>query len=241
MLTKTHIEKIRRVTKQSTTPEHIINTWSTIIGTFKPTKYLEIGAFEGHSLALFATLASYFSQETIHATSIDSWEGGDEHKCSAHPMQDAETRYDKTTQILKNGLQDQFFIEKIKGYSSQQLARIFDRTGFYDFIYIDAGHKSKEVLADMIFTWPLLRQGGIMILDDYTWIATHSGQQDLLLNSPKMGIDAFINCHSDEVTHLSIFPLLQLYLLKQHPLQFSQNAITVSQLPTPEIGKYFLQ
>jgi hypothetical protein len=39
--------------------------------------------------------------------------------------------------------------------------------GFFDFIYIDAGHSYKEVMADLHGWWPKLRVGGAIMLDDW--------------------------------------------------------------------------
>jgi len=39
--------------------------------------------------------------------------------------------------------------------------------GFYDWIYIDGRHDYDGVLQDFYFAWPLLKQGGVMIFDDY--------------------------------------------------------------------------
>jgi hypothetical protein len=115
------------------------------------------------------------------------------------------------------------------------LASIRDRVGFYDVILIDAGHKAKDVLTDMIYAWPLLRKGGIMILDDYTWIPKH-GVSDFQLHAPKLGIDAFVNCFADELTILSNMPLLQLYLSKQSLLSSHYQALS---LELPELPSVF--
>ena len=237
MLTTEHIRQINQITQSSNTPEEMLSTWSTIIGTYKCEKYLEVGSFEGRSAALFTTLAAHYSKKIIQVTCIDSWQGGDEHKASAHPMHESEQRFDQTAQLLKSALNDQLRLEKIKGFSSQILADIFSRTGFYDLIYVDAGHKSKEVLRDLVMAWPLLKEGGIMIIDDYTWTAKHEHGQNLLLNSPRMGINAFVDCHADEITLLSNFPLLQLHLLKQHPLHHGSWYVGLRYLPIPEIAK----
>ena len=239
MLTQSIVKNALCMTKNSFTRPETLQAWSTIIGNFKPRTYLEIGAFEGQSLALFATLGSYFSEANLHITSIDSWDGGDEHKKSGFPIQSAESTYDSITSLFKTAIGNSLTIEKIKGLSRIKLAELQARDNFYDLIFIDAGHKSKDVLTDMVLSWPLLKDGGIMILDDYTWIATHAGQEQLLLNSPRMGINAFIDCHADEATHLSLLPLLQLYLRKQNPLHSDKNAIALRPLPIPEIAEAF--
>ena len=49
------------------------------------------------------------------------------------------------------------------------------RTEAYDFVYLDARHDYKGVLADLNAFWPLLRRGGIMAGHDYIW-ATEGGR-----------------------------------------------------------------
>lgn len=128
-------------------------------------------------------------------------------------MGSVESCYDSVVQECKAILSGASVFEKIKGLSCDSLASIRSRQNFYDLILVDAGHKAKDVLADMVHAWPLLRAGGVMILDDYTWIPKHQ-VSDLLINAPKLGIDSFLNCYADELTILSNLPLLQMYLLK---------------------------
>jgi hypothetical protein len=45
------------------------------------------------------------------------------------------------------------------------------------------------VLADAVLSWPLLKNGGIMLFDDYLW------QQDPRPeHCPRLGIDSFLRC-----------------------------------------------
>ena len=61
----------------------------------------------------------------------------------------------------------------------------------YDFIYIDADHTTVGVLLDAELSWPLLKSGGIMAFDDYTW-GHDSGDPRL---APQVGIDLFLHRH----------------------------------------------
>ena len=40
--------------------------------------------------------------------------------------------------------------------------------GAFDFVYVDAGHSRREVLADLAAWWPKVRAGGVMAGHDYT-------------------------------------------------------------------------
>ncbi|CAG8741307.1 12921_t:CDS:1, partial [Dentiscutata heterogama] len=64
----------------------------------------------------------------------------------------------------------------------------------FDFIYIDGSHVASNVLADAILAWNLLKDGGIMIFDDYEW-----DRYKEEYNNPKIAIDAFIKCYNPQI------------------------------------------
>jgi predicted O-methyltransferase YrrM len=68
----------------------------------------------------------------------------------------------------------------------------------YDGIYIDGGHRAKETLSDLVLSWPLLRHGGIMIVDDYKY---HSDKWPPTpkIETPKPAIDAFLKMYKKEL------------------------------------------
>jgi predicted O-methyltransferase YrrM len=47
--------------------------------------------------------------------------------------------------------------------------------------------------------WKLLKQGGIMVFDDYLW-----GDPRVPLRRPKMAIDAFMNIYAAEINVMNI-------------------------------------
>ena len=68
------------------------------------------------------------------------------------------------------------------------------------------------MLADAVLGFKLLRHQGIMVFDDYLW----RGGEDNFGNparSPKLAIDAFINCNYGNVRIVAA-PLYQIYLQK---------------------------
>lgn len=71
----------------------------------------------------------------------------------------------------------------------------------FDFVYVDAGHTSFEVLQDISLAWPLLRPGGVMVLDDYLfahWLPVHQ--------TPRVAVDAamrvLVSAGQAHVAHL---------------------------------------
>ena len=69
----------------------------------------------------------------------------------------------------------------------------------YDFIYIDADHTTVGVLMDAELSFPLLKAGGIMAFDDYTW-----GAEMPPYMTPALGIDLFLQRHEGEYETLAI-------------------------------------
>jgi predicted O-methyltransferase YrrM len=71
---------------------------------------------------------------------------------------------------------------------------ISEWAGTYDFIYIDGSHTAKDVLTDACMAWPLLKQRGIMVFDDYMW-----GESRDILHRPKIAIDTFTNIFAESL------------------------------------------
>lgn len=63
----------------------------------------------------------------------------------------------------------------------------------YDIIYIDADHHSRHVLEDLVLSWPLLKAGGTLIIDDNTDSKEHDNR------CPKPAINSFLNAYANEL------------------------------------------
>ena len=68
----------------------------------------------------------------------------------------------------------------------------------FDFIYVDGSHVARDVLADAVVSFKLLKIGGIMVLDDYLWHQKPPFEGNVL-QIPKLAIDAFVNLHLDVI------------------------------------------
>jgi len=62
----------------------------------------------------------------------------------------------------------------------------------YDFIYVDGGHSTTEVLEDAVQSFPLAKPGAIIAFDDYLWNDPNHNQHGV----PKPAIDAFLTLYS---------------------------------------------
>ena len=146
-------------------------------------RVLEIGSWEGRSALFFLNFLP-----RARLTCIDTFAGGQEHQEAAvrsareaRRLRRIEQRFDANTKAFKQR------IEKIKTRSVDALVGLGVGKRRFDIAYIDGGHRSVEVYADGMLTWPLIARGGLVIFDDYQW-----DEMPRPLDNPKPGIDAFL-------------------------------------------------
>jgi hypothetical protein len=105
---------------------------------------------------------------------------------------------------MKNGLFDRFKdsiepykdrVTIVRGESGVELHK-FPCEPTFDFVYIDGSHYSKDVLEDAILSWRLVKPGGIIIFDDFTW-TTNGDFSDL--RGPRTGIEAFAHIFKPKI------------------------------------------
>ena len=82
-----------------------------------------------------------------------------------------------------------------------------------DFIYVDASHRSPEVLEDLTLAFQSLKVGGVMICDDYLGGSPVKGSEGIL-STPKMAIDVFTTLFNDRLQIIRGQPLYQLAFTK---------------------------
>ena len=83
-------------------------------------------------------------------------------------------------------------VVKRKGYSQDVLRTL--EADAYEFIYIDGCHLASCAMTDMVMSWELLKDGGIMIIDDYNWSLAKPATE-----RPKLAVDAFIEAFSKQL------------------------------------------
>lgn len=136
--------------------------------------YLEIGVFEGKSF--FWVLDNILTHESSRATAIDIFPS------------DVEDRF--MANLHASGKEARVTV--VKG-SSQVVLRDLSM-GSFDLIYVDGSHAAKDVLADAVLCWPLLKNGGLMILDDYQWSLEWP-----LEFRPQIAIDSFLTVFRNDL------------------------------------------
>ena len=165
--------------------------WSQIFNQTKPKKILEIGSYEGASTCfLIETLSLYHDSFEIY--SIDTWDGGVEHKEMKINMKLVEERFQKNTSLAIKNSSKKIELKTIKDKSINALSQLItnQKSNYFDFIYIDGSHMASDVLSDAILSFELLKINGIIGFDDYLWKLPNSNN---LLTNPKIAIDSFTN------------------------------------------------
>lgn len=137
----------------------------------RPKIVVEVGVWKGASVV---TLAKAIQQRNLDAVviAIDTWLGSSEHYLWEKfvPDLDFEFGYPRlyhkfAANICNEGLQDTVVplpLDSINGFQLLKAKAIRP-----DVLHIDAGHDYLSVMADLKAWWPQLREGGILIGDDY--------------------------------------------------------------------------
>jgi hypothetical protein len=162
--------------------EHIAN-WTTWLGRFidTPAHGLEIGCFEGRATKWF--LDNILTHHASSMTVIDTFKGGDDHLAAGVNCNVIRNNFDLNLESHSSRL----IVNH--GRSDVMLPALRFRQFKYDFIYVDGSHNAPDVLVDLVLSWLLLADGGILIADDYEW--KFRGP----LTEPKLAIDAFLEIY----------------------------------------------
>ena len=167
--------------------------WKQLIPLLPERKsFLEIGSFEGRSTVW---IVENMMEGDGNITCIDTWEGGEEH--GNEDMGTVEERFIHNMQLLQSKKACGLSVRM--GKSVDELAACIAAEEKYDFIYIDGSHQAPDVLTDACMAWPLLKQGGIMVFDDYLW-----GESRDILHRPRLAVDFFVNTFAEslDIVHI---------------------------------------
>ena len=167
-----------------------IPVWSQLLDQKRPSRIVEIGAYEGRSTCYL--IETCCIERRLDLWSIDTWEGGVDNDPTV--MGDVERRFDHNVAHARTKATHPAAVEKMKSLSSAALAGLLagGGAGTMDMVYVDGSHQAPDVLSDAVMGFALLKVGGLMIFDDYLWHIQPPLQKDPL-NMPKPGIDAFMN------------------------------------------------
>lgn len=158
----------------------------------RPIKAMEIGCWEG--------LSSYFTLKNlpqVQLTSVDTWEGSDEHK-GTEVLNTIEQNFDFNTAAFKDRL------TKFKG-TSYSFFNTNPEPESFDMIYVDGSHHADDVMIDAVKGFQLLKKNGLMIFDDYLW-EFYPNIQD----NPAAAIHAFLRLKKGQYRLLHVYAQLMI-------------------------------
>jgi len=165
-----------------------IGAWQELFSGYRFKRMLEVGCYEGRATTFMIETASEYCEPEI--TCVDTWAGSVD--LPPEMMAGVEARFDANTKIALSRCTNPVKFHKRKQPSLHALADMVVTGEQFDFIYIDGSHTAPDVLTDAVLAFQLLRKGGVIVFDDYTWCMEPPGRQDPL-NMPKFAIDTFVN------------------------------------------------
>jgi predicted O-methyltransferase YrrM len=80
-------------------------------------------------------------------------------------------------------------VKAVKGDSTEVLMNMIKSGDKYDFIYVDGSHLALDCFADLILSWELLNNCGIMAIDDYLYNYEPNSSN---FESPHEGVNRFL-------------------------------------------------
>lgn len=121
------------------------------VWTIKPDSYLEIGVDGGGSLRTVLEEASKVGHIPTRIDLCDLWTGHAGHKF---------TNFDHIKPILNSFGASATFHQGDSGVTVPNIL------GSFDLILVDGDHSFEAAYTDLTNAWPLLRSGGLLVLDD---------------------------------------------------------------------------
>lgn len=152
----------------------------------KKPKILEIGGFEGRSTRWFI---ENFLKDGGELHCIDTWEGSLEHDQWGMDLTDL---WDLFNHNLKDYIEDGSCVVH-RGMSQDILPKLLSDGHQFDFIYVDGSHLASDVIIDGVLSYLLLKTGGILAFDDYTFGITDRRPYDIPHHAINFFDSAFID------------------------------------------------
>ena len=167
------------------TAQHNFEYFLTPLAGQDKLSLLQLGSFTGDASVWLAEHIVTGSSSILF--DVDTWQGSEEEAHDGMDFDDVFATYRAKVKPYNKVLWKQ--TDTVSFLTSYNYLKE------YDFIYIDADHTTVGVLLDAELSWPLIKSGGIMAFDDYTW--NHESGDPRL--APTVGIDLFLHRHQLEL------------------------------------------
>jgi hypothetical protein len=154
-----------------------------------PSVVIELGCFEGDTTFNVARFLQ--SQKEYAYFAVDPFQASENLR--------QEVVDEAKTQFIQNALEYPR-VELLEKPSFQALLELHAREVKADLIYVDGSHFAKDVLADAVLGFELLKVGGVMLFDD----AMSWRYGEAIQDSPKVAVDNFIQCNWDRLKVLEM-------------------------------------
>lgn len=172
---------------------HNIPNFETCMSAIPDKKlFLEIGAFEGRSTCW---LLQNGLADKGSIVCIDPFSGNVEH--GGIDFVAVEGRFWSNVREAEKSTQT---VSLMRTTSYKALAEMIGFKYVFDFIYVDGSHAPDMALTDAVMSWGLLKQGGVMLFDDYLYpheptkvgidafLAGFEGQYEIILNNYQLAV-----------------------------------------------------
>jgi predicted O-methyltransferase YrrM len=169
--------------------------WQQILAPLRDrhVRTLEVGSFEGRSALFFL---NYLPHSSI--VCVDAWDNTPIEPDIVEKMPEAAGAADKLAWAIEqfSRVQERFDfnvapfgdrVTKCVGWSHEVLPQLGLRSERFDVIYVDGDHSAAGTYRDCIMSWAMLNAGGIMIIDDYSFMPDLPAEK-----RPRAGVDAFL-------------------------------------------------
>ena len=153
------------------------DAYTKLVKEMRPSVIIEVGVWKGCTTIGFAE-AMKAQNIKGKVLAVDTWLGALEFWTKHIDGVDDEKRdlqcvngfpsvyYTFLSNVVHRGVQD--YVIPLPMPSTMAAALVRGKSVVADVVHVDASHEYKDVLDDLRAWWPLLRAGGVFLLDDYT-------------------------------------------------------------------------
>jgi predicted O-methyltransferase YrrM len=179
------VEKYKYYLRPGSMPVPDILT--NLVNQINPSLIIEIGSFLGYSAVIMGKAAQSLGKD-FRIICVDMWLSGDDYgwvERDTEPPEECSWQVNGYPtiyhQFVKNVIENKLEKNIIPLVKTSKLGSLILRNKIKnkvkveaDLIYIDASHEDIDVYYDCKEYWPLVKTGGVMFGDDWTWAGVRS-------------------------------------------------------------------